>query len=213
MSPPLRRLDTCGERVRALVRTVKAETQFFSWLSGPWPAVAPRRVKWKVLDRWSIPDAPWVETGTYRGDTTLHLARRAPRVVSIEADETLYRRAVCRFKPSRRIMVLHGRSEDVLAEVLRSECGPVNLWLDAHYSGQGTFEGESQCPIEGELEAISQFLDRGERVSVFIDDARLFGGAPHATPGYPSLQFLVEWATGNALSWTIEYDIFVATSV
>ena len=50
----------------------------------------PTLIKMKTLTSNSIPHAPWIETGTYRGSTTRYLAKRYPKVISIEPSTVFY---------------------------------------------------------------------------------------------------------------------------
>jgi predicted O-methyltransferase YrrM len=55
-------------------------------------------VKWQVLLNHSIPNAIWIETGTYLGDTTHLLSKHAKFVYTLEPEPTLFRKAEDRFK-------------------------------------------------------------------------------------------------------------------
>lgn len=45
-----------------------------NWLKRGFASPAPQFVKWLVLEKWGGKHT-WVETGTYKGETTAHLAR------------------------------------------------------------------------------------------------------------------------------------------
>ena len=55
---------------------------------------APQFVKERVFLKYGVPDAPWVETGTFRGKTTLFLAKHSTKVYTIEPAKELYDDAV-----------------------------------------------------------------------------------------------------------------------
>lgn len=183
------------------------------------PSPAPRPVKYAVLARYAIPGAMWIESGTHQGLTTTFLAKVSERVVTIEPDPSLASGARGRFIGSSRITVVEGRSQDVLANLLREHReGPINLWLDGHYSGHGTFLDTRETPILDELLIISEFLSESacQPLAVMIDDVRLFAGSPltegerNFETGYPRVGALTDWAHRHGLWWTIEHDIFCA---
>lgn len=180
------------------------------WRRRGYAAPSPPHVKRTVLLRVGMPEETWIETGTYLGDTTALLARRARMVYSIEPDPTLHERARRRFAGRRTVEILRGTSEEVLPGLLAGLTGDVNFWLDGHYSAGITFRGPQDTAIVEELAAISAALPRLSRVAVMVDDLRCFD--PHAPEyaGYPSRSSLVDWADKHGLSWHIEHDIFVA---
>lgn len=180
------------------------------WRAAGFPVPAPRRVKWAVLDRHSAPGDTWIETGTYVGDTTAHLARRARHVYTIEPAPHLAAAARDRFAGVPGVTVLEGLSEDLIGPTLDRCSGPLSLWLDGHHSGGITHLGPHDTAIVHELQAIEDRLDRFETVSVLVDDVRCFDpSGPYST--YPTRGWLVEWAQRCGMPWTIEHDIFVAT--
>lgn len=196
------RLRTLGSGARDLWR----------WRGGGWSSPACPPVKRQVLKRAHIPGATWIETGTYRGDTTDFLSRLGADVISIEPDPLLYAQAVDRFHGNHRIHIVNGTSEDVLAEIVRTEKGALCFWLDGHYSGGGTHLAKSETPIIHELAVIEENLPRFREIAVLVDDFREFpptNSQPRSS-GYPTRDFLVEWANRNGLIWNVEHDIFIA---
>jgi hypothetical protein len=195
-----------------LYRDYKRARALKAWKKRGYAAPSPAQMKDCVLQRNGIEGATWVETGTYRGDTTLFLSTIASRVFSIEPAPALYRDAVERFKQLDRIKILNGVSEDILPGLLPDIAGDVCFWLDGHYSDGVTFQGKVDTPIVQELETIEKHLKRLGKVAVLVDDVRCFN--PHLAQfaGYPALDYLVDWARRNALRWHIEHDIFVATN-
>ena len=165
--------------------------------------------------------APWIETGTYKGDTTLWLAKRFPSVVSLEPDKELFKNARTRLGKQKNISLLNEKSEEGLARAIDLlDSDTVNFWLDGHFSSGPTFQGSQDTPIHAELHTISEYLNskRLKKVAVFIDDVRLFVTQHRERPGdnnregYPSLYSLCSWAENQGLLWTIEHDILVARS-
>ena len=93
-------------------------------------------------------------------------------------------------------------------QILKKLDGPVNFWLDGHFSGDITFQGDSISPIVKELSLIEKYKIRIGDLAVFIDDVRDFD--EDLNSGYPSRDSLVAWANKNNLKWNIEQDIFIA---
>jgi hypothetical protein len=105
----------------------------------------------------------------------------------------------------------HGTSEEVLPRLLADLTGPVNFWLDGHYSAGLTFKSSNACPLLEELAAIRANLAHMTDVAIFIDDIRCcVPPADQRESGYPALDELVSWARDNGFSWHIEQDIMVA---
>lgn len=105
-----------------------------------------------------------------------------------------------------------------MEDLLKKANGPVNLWLDGHWSQGGTFKDENDTPIVHELNSVSKRfgIDPHFEFAVFVDDVRLFASQHKedsddvTRAGYPDLQFLADWAAKHKLWWTIELDIFCA---
>ena len=190
------------------------------WGKRGFEAPSPHWIKKNFLAQQALA-APWIETGTYKGDTTLWLAKRFPAVVSLEPDEELFKKASIRLGKQKNISLLNETSEAGLARAIDLlDTDTVNFWLDGHYSSGPTFAGTQDTPIHAELHTISGYLNsnRLTNVAVFIDDVRLFVTQHRERPGdnnregYPSLYSLCSWAENQGLVWTIEHDILVARS-
>jgi hypothetical protein len=126
----------------------------------------------------------FVETGTYRGRTTLFMADRVARCITIEVDDALYRQAQAAFAGRAGIELHHGDSAALLPRILDTIAEPALFWLDGHYSGPGTGRAAAASPILQELRAILGHRVRGH--CILIDDAREFLGRA----GYPSIRRL-----------------------
>lgn len=174
---------------------------------GPPSTLAAKRA---VLARNSIPGGCWVETGTFLGETTRFLARRSPRVYSLEPARALYERASRRFAGQAHVEIINGPSEEVFPRLLPTLRGPVNFWLDGHYSAGVTYQGANDTPVIEELAVIRANLATLSPVCVLVDDVRCFDPSQPEYAGYPPLDVLVDWAREAGLKWHIEHDIFVA---
>lgn len=166
-----------------------------------------------VLSNYSLPQGIWIETGTYKGETTRFLATLGPRVHTIEPGRELVEMAR-KANLGDNVVIHEGLSEDVLPSLLEGLSGHVNFWLDGHWSSGDTFRGPVDTPVEAELAEISRNLWRLSSVAVFVDDFRCFVNWENRSvyDGYPPPEFLVNWAIENGLRWTVEHDIFIAVS-
>ena len=178
------------------------------WLFSGCKSPSPQKIKMRVLKRHSVSGLPWVETGTYLGDTTRYLSSLTDKVVSIEPELSLFKFATKRLKKFKNVEIRNGSSEEIFERICNEMLGGANFWLDGHFSGDVTFQGEMISPIELELKHITKLITKGADVSVFIDDFRLF--VEKRELGYPDPITLVNWAKLNNLNWTVEHDIFIA---
>jgi hypothetical protein len=122
-----------------------------------------------------------VETGTYLGDMVESCKTSFRHIITIELSADLHARATQRFATDRHVCVLHGDSGEVLAAVLARLDARCLFWLDAHYSGGVTAQGDVLTPIYAELDCI--FAHRVPNHIVLVDDAGDFVGKE----GYPTV--------------------------
>jgi hypothetical protein len=174
--------------------------------SAPYPTF----IKRKTLVSNATSNATWIETGTYMGSTSKFLAKRYPKVVTIEPSDFFYQFAKSRLNSCRNVEILFGQSEIHFESVLIQETEHVNIWLDGHFSEGGTFQGENVSPIVHELESIARHKSRFKSISVFVDDVRLFKRTESHVTEYPPFAFLLEWAQRNGFNWEIQNDIYIA---
>jgi len=180
------------------------------WAARAFAAPSPPHVKRATILRLGLPEATWVETGTFLGDTTALLALCARRVHSIEPEPKLCARAKARFAGSPNVEIHGGLSEEILPILLARLEGDVCFWLDGHYSAGVTFKGPKDTPIAEELAAIEAAAPRLGRLVVLVDDVRCFDPSRPEFADYPPKAFLIAWAERLGLVWHIEQDIFVA---
>lgn len=88
------------------------------WATRGFAAPSPDHVKRTVLLRLSLPGCTWVETGTYRGETTALLAGVSRRVVSLEPAPALHAAAVARFAGRPNVQILNATSEQAFGTLL-----------------------------------------------------------------------------------------------
>lgn len=123
-----------------------------------------------------------VETGTQKGATIAATLGRFEKIYSIEIYEPSVRAARKRFAAHPKVTIIHGDSATALPALVTTIAEPILFWLDGHYSGAGTGQGEQHSPIVAEIEHIRALRPPG-RDAIIIDDARLFVGKD----GYPPL--------------------------
>jgi len=186
------------------------KNEHVEWVRRSYSSPSPAHIKRSVLLRLGVPNATWVETGTFLGETAELLASHSKAVYTIEPEATLYKQAAQRLANNQKIHVIHGLSEKVLPDLLPGLSGTVNFWLDGHYSGGITHQGPVDCPVRDELMHIENNLSRFDDVVVLIDDIRCFDPSIELYADYPDLNYLVDWARRNGLKWSIEHDIFAA---
>lgn len=166
---------------------------------------APHTLKFKAIkeNAEKFKPAVFIETGTYMGEMVEKVKRLFPKVISIELDTVLHKKAVEMFKPDTHITIMQGDSGVVLGELMQTIDQTCLFWLDGHFSGGVTAMGELVTPILKELENIAANTNRtGKKHVILIDDARLFNGTDDYPPMdemrkvqerlFPGYGFLVE---------------------
>jgi hypothetical protein len=128
-----------------------------------------------------------VETGTYLGDMVEAQKTNFEKIISIELSADLFHKANERFKDDQHVVIVHGDSGKLLAEILQGIVEPAIFWLDGHYSGGMTAKGDKACPVFEELEAILGIPNLDH--IILIDDARCFIGMGD----YPTLHALTKF--------------------
>jgi len=184
--------------------------QFTQWEFTSFASPSPIFIKQACIKRNAIMGSTFIETGTFLGSTTEYAAKFSNRVISLEPDEYLFKKAkevLIRFK---NIEILHGTSEDVFPKIIPTLSGDITFWLDGHYSGGVTYQSIKDTPIVLELNEIEKNMKNFARLSIMVDDFRLFNPLEIEFKDYPKNTYLVNWADKNSLYWTVEQDIFIA---
>jgi hypothetical protein len=120
-----------------------------------------------------------VESGTYLGDTTAFFAPHARRVITVEVDPRLASRARQRFARIPNIEVVEGDAQEAVPRILRNLGGPALVWLDGHYSGEGTGRGLQDEPALLIVRSLRE-VPGLEGSTIVVDDLRTFGRDPAA---------------------------------
>ena len=193
------------QRIR---EALQGPVSFAEWRKRDFLGNSPQLIKQKVFLKYGLKTGVWVETGTYLGTTTKFLSDHFDHVYSIEPAQSLYLSAKKRFA-GKNVTLLNDVSEKALPTLLPTLSGDINFWLDGHYSAGVTYKGDKDCPVEDELKAIEQAFGNFSDMSILIDDVRCFLPDNAANAGYPSIDYLVDWARRMDMRWRIEHDIFV----
>ena len=175
--------------------------------ASPPPDFIKKEALLRHLSKFDPKETIFIETGTATGSTAKMVAERGYRVITIELSDQLYAYSKTILEPLG-VTCLHGNSAIRLPEVIESlpRGLSVFLWLDGHYSGSGTAQGDSDTPIVQELLAVEKLLARSEKpLMVQVDDIRLFG----TDENYPELNHLVDYCRKNMLYWNIVLDSFL----
>ena len=188
------------------LQVIIQEFRYKQWQKRGCPMPPPHKVKQQILKRAAGESGltTLVETGTLFGDMIHAMRHTFSEIYSIELSESLYQKAVRRFKGSHHIQILNGDSGEVLHELAPKLSAPTLFWLDGHYSGEGTALGAEETPIFKELDAV---LNLTIPFGIAIDDARLFG----TDPAYPSKEELIQYVQSKnaSLSVKTESDIIL----
>ena len=182
-----------------------------------------------ILKGLAIPDAPWIETGTFKGERAKFFAINYPEVFTCEPSKECYEYAVENLKGYGNVLIDNDLSIHSLHVFLKLINGNVNFWLDSHsivgHKGiQGsmpllydkTYQDENDPPILLELDIIAEYLEQLDNVRILIDDYDMFCKPYKVYVGnmsydYPSPDLFKKWAEQNGFKWRVKNNIFVLT--
>lgn len=137
----------------------------------------------------------FVETGTYKGETTAWAAERFEQVITVELNDEYREHAMTAMSDVSNVRFVAGDSATALPAIVTELAEPALFWLDAH-SGGGYFGVGDACPILDELAAINA---SPHEHFILIDDARGFV-APPPPPfdwtKWPDLRTVLDAVTG-----------------
>jgi hypothetical protein len=143
----------------------------------------PKDIVQKIFQHKTIDN--FIETGTYKGDSSFWAADFFKNVYTIEIDQEISKLTSERKDCPENIKFIVGDSREILAEVVKELRGNSFFWLDGHWcSGAGGKNNE--CPVLDEIRAIREISDP----IIFIDDARCFLGPlpfPHKASDWPTI--------------------------
>ncbi len=147
-----------------------------------------------------------VEVGSYRGVTARRLSYLFPRVITIEIDPALHAIAKGHCASRKNIELLLGDGAELLPKIAASNDNML-IFLDGHFSGGTTGQGNEPEPVLKELDLLRE--DLANIGAVVVDDFRLFG----VEPGWPRksevMRKLEETFEDPAWRLIVQYDQFL----
>lgn len=163
----------------------------YGWFNGDHlvspPAIAKQRHLLHVLK--SRKHRIFVEAGTYKGETTAFFLPYVDQLISVELHDGLFAAAEQRFALHPNVTLIHGDSLIEIPKVVANCSGAPLVFLDGHFSGDGTAEGEEMEPAESTLSRLAGVTPAG--TTIVIDDLRLFGSG---LSGFPQLDSITATA-------------------
>jgi hypothetical protein len=176
--------------LRLLKSNLFLPADLLRWSKGNFSGPIPVPLKRNFIRGTGLSDAIWIETGTYKGDTSYYLSRTSKQVVTIEPEPTLFRAAKHRLRHEGKITVFEGTSEERFKDAIAISGDRINFFLDGHASGGETFESIVPTPLKFELECITQSLTNLAEAVIVVDDVRLSRFNVSQNSGYPDLNYL-----------------------
>lgn len=150
----------------------------------------------------------FVETGTYKGHTSIWASKNFKSVKTIENSGIIFAKTSKKLASHQNIECLFGNSAEVIKKV--ADKSKVQLfWLDAHWCGGDTFGTDDECPLIEELETIKAMAH--SKSIILIDDARLFMAPPplpHNSKDWPTLHDVFNCLDADYFSAVFDDVIF-----
>jgi hypothetical protein len=129
----------------------------------------PKKLVLILRDHFSI--KTFIETGTYKGKTSMWASGMFDKVFTIENSKELFDSTSEKLKKYENIRFLFGNSAVQLKNVIDEIKQPAIFWLDAHWCGSNTYGSNDPCPLLAEIITIKQSVPNH---IILIDDARFF---------------------------------------
>jgi len=114
----------------------------------------------------------FIETGTFKGDTTFALEPYFNKIYTIEFSEQYYNITKNRYNGNKINFIL-GDSAIVFESLLPNISDKCIFFLDGHWSGNDTGHSNKDCPLDEEITHINNLFTND--AIIIIDDFRLFG--------------------------------------
>jgi len=188
-------------KLRFWIKQINGNRILVEWEKQGRPVPPPHIVKQLTIKEYAekYKTSIFVETGTYLGDMVCAMKDYFNQIYSIELSNEFYEMAKKRFAGEKKIQLIHGDSGTELKKIIDTIDRPALFWLDGHYSGGATAQGDIDTPILSELTHI--FSSDRPHV-VIIDDAHCFG----IDPAYPSKDELREFVLSKKPASSIEIE-------
>jgi hypothetical protein len=129
----------------------------------------PKNLVLLIREHFSI--EVFVETGTYKGKTSMWAAGLFREVYTIENSEELFNLSSKILSKYKNVHSLFGNSASQLKNVVDQIDHPCVFWLDAHWCGGDTYGSDDPCPLLDEIRIIKESVHKH---ILIIDDARFF---------------------------------------
>ena len=136
-----------------------------------------------------VTNKPFVETGTYQGDT-LKIVLNSPggyskKIISLELSDTFYNNCKKTFEHNSNVVLFKANSKYDLFNIISLIDSPITFWLDSHWSGVVNVgcDNITICPIIEELQQIKKHPIKTH--TIMIDDIRLMNNTSNIYQGFP----------------------------
>ena len=152
----------------------------------------------------------FIETGTYKAQTSVWASKTFDIVYTIEASKKLYNEALKEYGNISNIRFMCGTSKECLKKIINEIETQAVFWLDAHWSGGETFGSDDRCPLLDELGLITK---EDVKHYILIDDARLFmcpPPMPHNIDAWPDISQIIIHLTDTGYKIFIHEDVIIA---
>lgn len=163
-----------------------------------------RQLMLVLKNEYNLPT--FVETGTWKGDTSVWASQHFQKVFTVEFAKHIYESTSSMYSHVKNIEFLWGHTKEQLKLVVPQLKEPALFWLDAHWMGGGTAGENDECPLLEELEIIKN--SECEHF-ILIDDARLFLSpppSPHRIEQWPSLNEIIATLSAKTSRYTVIFE-------
>lgn len=134
----------------------------------------------------------FIETGTYKGGTSLWASKYFQNVHTVEFSEIIYQQAQNNLKNIKNVNAVFGDSRKFLKDLIVKNIEPSIFWLDAHWSVGDTYGEGDECPLLDELYIINS---KKNKHIILVDDARFFltpPPRPHNIHFFPDIKEIID---------------------
>ena len=163
---------------------------------------SPQFIKLILIKKYSLESSIFIETGTYHGNSLINLCSFFKKLYSIEPSKKYFEISKNNLKNKNNVIIINDTSENAFEALVKSNISDLTIYLDGHYNGWDTFKSSTSqlSSATHELNIIKKYLFKFNKfkLSVFIDDFRLFG-----SEGYPDKKFLFDFCITNSLFFSV----------
>lgn len=148
----------------------------------------------------------FIETGTYRGLSSIWASEIFKNVITIENSKDIYKEYSPILKKINNVNPLFGNSKIILRKLTKKMNSSIIFWLDAHWSSGITYGKNDECPLIEEIKIIKSATKNS---IIIIDDARFFCSPPplpHNTDEWPTISEVIMALNSPDNSYIVIYD-------